>query len=117
MQRLDGKASITIVDAQKRSRLGGGKLLDYPVRSNTSASRFIFAVTGNRQPAKSAAGQGPDETSLDVSFTMDEQEQSQMDEETFKNLQRLRSYYLLKGYGRWHAPLQRGGHFLTDASK
>ena len=43
-------------------------------------------MTGNRQPAKSAAGQGPDETSLDVSFTMDEQEQSQMDEETFKNL-------------------------------
>ena len=44
----DKEYGLLVVDKASENKVGGGKLLDYLIRSNTASARFVGTVTGKK---------------------------------------------------------------------
>ena len=68
----DKEYGLLVVDKASENKVGGGKLLDYLIRSNTASARFVGTVTGAKVSSLQNSSASPNRTnSSDITETKD----------------------------------------------
>ena len=68
----DKEYGLLVVDKASENKVGGGKLLDYLIRSNTASARFVGTVTGAKTSSRRNSSASPNRTkSSDSTETQD----------------------------------------------